>query len=428
MSTTTNATGLQGRYLGPPGIYIPRREPPVEAAPVLMTGVPAFVGFTDAETSSVDRRGRTGVVLTRWDPDHFDSLVAPAPGSYLSMAVQGFFANGGKRCVVITVPHRYDALLDALDEGGTLEDRSDIDLLCIPDAVSKLAAGMDLYQLQQAALRHCERMGDRFAILDTGRECLAHEALLVDEMQAVVAQLRSTFGALYFPWIVAGRMHDLTAAAPEPGSVEWRRRPRTVSVTDHGPASYGPPCGHIAGIYARTEALIGPQQSPANATLESVLDVSIHMSDREHALLNDAGVNCLRGRRGGGIEVGGARTLGNHRGLEFVSSARVYLGFRRWLAVGMRDLVFEPNDELLRARVRRRLESRCRALLEAGALAGATASDAFFVQCDDETNGPEATELGRVVADVGLALSVPAEYIIIRVEHDPGGINPGNLP
>jgi hypothetical protein len=32
-----------------------------------------------------------------------------------------------------------------------------------------------------------------------------------------------------------------------------------------------------------------------------------------------------------------------------------------------------------------------------------------------------------VVADVGLALSVPAEYIIIRVEHDPGGTSPGSL-
>jgi hypothetical protein len=428
MSATT-AADLPGRYLGPPGIYIRGRKASAGVAPTLMTGVPAFVGFTDLETSSRDRHGQPGVVLTRRYADLLQRSVAPATGSFLPMAIRGFFANGGNRCVVITVPrHRgVQGLLDILDTGGPLDDRSDFDLLCVPDAVSKLADGDDQYQVQRAALRHCARMADRFAILDTGRACQAPDPDLLDELQGVVAQLRSTFSALYFPWIAAGRTQDLTAAAPEPRSIEWRKRPHTIPAADHLPEIFGPPCGHIAGLYARTEALIGPQQSPANVVLENAVDVSVSIDDREHASLNDAGVNCLRSRRGGGISVGGARTLSNHRGLDYVSSARVYLGFRRWLEIGMRDLVFEPNDDLLRARVRRRLESHCRALLEAGALAGAAASDAFFVKCDDETNGPEAVELGRVVADVGLALSVPAEYIIIRVEHDPGGTSPASL-
>jgi hypothetical protein len=158
--------------------------------------------------------------------------------------------------------------------------------------------------------------------------------------------------------------------------------------------------------------------------LEGVVDVSVHLDDSTHAALNEANVNCLRSRRGGGIAVGGARTLSNHSELEFVSSARVYIGFKRWLSIGTLDLVFEPNDETLRERVRRRLVSRCEYLLAAGALAAANPSEAYFVQCDDETNGPEARALGRIVALVGLALSVPAEYIIIRVDHDPGGAGP----
>jgi hypothetical protein len=429
MNAPLSATDLPGRRFGPPGIYIRRRQPVAEAAPAMMAGVPAFVGFTDHEDGGPTRRQALTVVLTRWDPDLFGRSVAPANRSFLPMAVRGFFANGGKKCIVITVPKRrgVQGLIDILDEGGPLEDRSDIDLICVPDAVSELAGDGDHYQVHFAALSHCQRMGDRFAILDAGRAGQASDPDLLDAMQRVIGQMGSPFGAFYFPWIAAGRTQDQTASAPDSTSIEWRRQSRRPSEPDDGSATFGPPCGHVAGLYARTEALIGPQQSPANLMLEDVVDVSIHLDDQEHALLNDAGVNCLRSRRGGGVDVRGARTLSNHDGLEYVSSARVYLGFRRWLAVGMRDLVFEPNNELLRERVRRRLEARCRQLLESGALAGASASDAFFVKCDDETNGAGAAESGRIVADVGLALSVPAEYIIIHVEHDPGGAGPGGL-
>jgi uncharacterized protein len=427
MTATLSTTDLPGRRYGPPGIYIRRRQPFAPTPPAMLAAVPAFVGFTDREDGGQARQ--FALVLTRWDPDLISGSVAPAQGSFLSMAVRGFFANGGKRCVVITVAKRHGAggMIDVLAPGGPLEDRSDIDLLCVPDAVSELIGDADPYRVQLAALDYCQRMGDRFAILDAGRAGQTRDPDLLDAMQRMVARMGSPFGAFYFPWITAGQTQDQTAATPEPTSVEWRRQPRKPSVHDRGSSILGPPCGHIAGLYARTEASIGPQQSPANLVLEDVVDVSIHLDDREHALLNDAGVNCLRSRRGGGVEVRGARTLSNHNGLEYVSSARVYLGFKRWLAVGMRDLVFEPNDELLRARVRRRLEARCRQFLESGALAGASASDAFFVKCDDETNGAGATEKGRIVADVGLALSVPAEYVIIRVEHDPGGTGPGGL-
>ena len=429
MNAISAEADLPGRALGPPGSYFRRREPTVGPVPALMSAVPAFVGFSEHEMNGRARPDQQARVLTRWDPDLFGQWIAPADESFLPMVVHGFFANGGKQCVVITVPKQSGAegMRIIFSDGGALEDRSDFDLLCVPDAVSVLVDDANGYQVQLAALRHCERMGDRFAILDAGRASQARGPALLEDMPNVAARLRSTCGAIYFPWIAAGRPRDFPATVQDPRSIQWRRRPRGPSANDHRPHSYGPACGHVAGLYARTEALIGPQQAPANAALENVVDVSINLDDQQHALLNDAGVNCLRSRRGGGIEVGGARTLINHGSLAYVSSARVYLGFKRWLAIGMRDLVFEPNNELLRQRVRRRLESRCRFLLAAGALAGATAADAFFVKCDDETNGPGAAELGLIVADVGLALSVPTEYIVIRVEHDPGGSGPGSL-
>jgi len=93
----------------------------------------------------------------------------------------------------------------------------------------------------------------------------------------------------------------------------------------------------------------------------------------------------------------------------------------------MRDLVFEPNSTVLWDRIRVRLLSRCLELLRAGALAGSDPARAFFVKCDGETNPPELADLGRVVAHVGLAPSTPAEFVIVRVEHDPRGVTVSTL-
>ncbi len=125
------------------------------------------------------------------------------------MAVRGFFANGGKRCVVLPVPYKRNSpyestrdLLDVLQRGGILEDRTDIDLICVPDAVSPLVDnGDNPYEIHAAALAHCEAMGDRFAILDAQDDRSSGPQALVNEVLGKASPLRSAFGALYFPWI-----------------------------------------------------------------------------------------------------------------------------------------------------------------------------------------------------------------------------------
>jgi len=56
-----------------------------------------------------------------------------------------------------------------------------------------------------------------------------------------------------------------------------------------------------------------------------------------------------------------------------------------------------------------------------GALAGATPEQAFFVQCDAETNPPEVIDAGQVVTLIGLAPVKPAEFIIFRIGQHAGG-------
>ena len=55
------------------------------------------------------------------------------------------------------------------------------------------------------------------------------------------------------------------------------------------PARLVPPCGHIAGIYSRSDARIGVHKAPANELMEDVLKLEIDYSDDELAELNDSG-------------------------------------------------------------------------------------------------------------------------------------------
>ena len=54
-------------------------------------------------------------------------------------------------------------------------------------------------------------------------------------------------------------------------------------------------------------------------------------------------------------------------------------------------------------------------LQQAGALAGATAAESFFVKCDAENNTAEVRAAGQVIAEVGLAPSSPNEFVVVQI-------------
>ncbi len=55
-----------------------------------------------------------------------------------------------------------------------------------------------------------------------------------------------------------------------------------------------PPSGHVAGLWARTDATRGVWKAPANDTLRGVLDIERVISQTEQSLLNPIGINCIR--------------------------------------------------------------------------------------------------------------------------------------
>jgi phage tail sheath protein FI len=368
-----------------PGVY--REEIFPAPAPELITGVPAFLGY--AEKGNVNK----AEPLTLW-PQFAETFGQPLPEGYLYRAVEGFFSNGGRLCYAVRLQQEgnispKDALSNALQE---LESLDAVDLICAPDIVGGNWATDRVRQMQVAVLQHCERMGDRFAILDSPNLSAAAQ---IPEILEHRQHLQSPNAALYFPWIKI-----------ESGS-------------------YIPPCGHIAGVYARSDGDIGPHQAPTNYVLEGVLDLQFEVSDTQVAALNSesAGVNVLRAFRGRGIRIWGARTLSSDPIWGYINVRRLFLTAGRWIERNLRDVAFEPNDYKLWVRIERELTAYFQSLFERGALKGSTPQEGFYVKCDAETNPPEMRDAGKVVTEIGLAPTIPNEFIVVRLIHGTTGVS-----
>jgi hypothetical protein len=183
---------------------------------------------------------------------------------------------------------------------------------------------------------------------------------------------------------------------------------------------YVPPCGHVAGVYARTDEHVGVFKAPANEEVLGAINLETNVDSRAHDELNPGGVNCLRAFAGRGIRVWGARTLSREAPWRYVNVRRQFLTINRWVALNTTWAAFEPNAVRLWVRISRELGEHLETLWRGGALKGDTRDEAFYVKCDEETNPPETREAGRVVTEVGLALVAPAEFVVVRIFHRAG--------
>jgi Bacteriophage tail sheath protein len=189
-----------------------------------------------------------------------------------------------------------------------------------------------------------------------------------------------------------------------------------------------PPCGLIAGIYARTDASRGVWKAPAGqeASLTGVRELTYKLNDAENGDLNQKGVNALRSFPVAGPVVWGSRTL---RGADSLASEWKYVPVRR-LALFMEEslyrgtqwVIFEPNDEPLWAQIRLNVGAFMHNLFRQGAFQGSSPRDAYFVRCDSETTTQNDIDRGIVNLEVGFAPLKPAEFLIIKLSQIAGQI------
>jgi hypothetical protein len=120
--------------------------------------------------------------------------------------------------------------------------------------------------------------------------------------------------------------------------------------------------------------------------------------------------------------VWGARTVSADPAWKYVNVRRLFLTTGRWIERNLSQVVWEPHDPSLWARVTRSLTAYFTDLHRRGALMGSTPAEAFYVKCDAETNPPEVRDAGMVVTEIGLAPTSPGEFIVVRVIHRADGL------
>lgn len=391
-------------FYSSPGIYV--EEVPSGARPIGAVGT-STAGFVGAAPDPHARR-HEAVAINSWSeflrvfcgPES----TTPPRSTVLASAVFGFFDNGGGRCYVVNT-----ADSEPLSGGGLR--RTGVDVLESVDEVAIVAApGRADPVSYEVLLSHCERLGDRVAILDPPATVTDVAQLTTVATAGPTAAepagepappgLRpreSSYGSFYFPWIRA-------------------RDPFTGEVVDT------PPSGHIAGVWARTDTLRGVHKAPANEPVRGVVDLTYRVTRTEQDILNPKGVNCIRYFATEGVRVWGARTLAAEASeWRYLNVRRLFNMLKESIAEGTRWIVFEPNDGLLWRSIRRDITAFLTRVWRDGALFGRTPQEAFFVKCDEETNPPEVRDAGQVVALIGVAPVKPAEFVVFKLSQSMAG-------
>ena len=271
--------------------------------------------------------------------------------------------------------------------GVFLLDRIDLfNLLCVPGETKRTTI--------QALQKFCR---DRrvFLITDcaqnTSVDALKNGPVGITGDDAINA-------AFYFPWLIA----------PDPLQ---QNRPREF-----------PPCGFVAGIYARTDSQHGVWKAPAGsaASLTGVIDTKVPLTNNENGALNPYAVNCIRNFPTHGIVVWGSRTLqgNNEYGSEwkYIPVRRTALFIEETLYRATKWVTSEPNDEPLWAKIRLDIGAFMNDLFRKGAFHGTTPTNAYFVKCDGETTMQSDINKGLVNIWVGFAPLKPAEFVVIKLQ------------
>jgi phage tail sheath protein FI len=271
----------------------------------------------------------------------------------------------------------------------------DVNIIAIPEYLNR--------DVHVQGMAYCERRKDCFYVADVEEHAdSATRVLAYKRAQGIYSggnAFNSKYGALYAPWI--------DVIDPRTGT------PHRI-----------PPSGAVIGRYARTDGTRGVHKAPAGITdgrLATVVGLATSFSQADQEKLNPNGIDVIRQFTGVGNVIWGARTVSTDPEWRYLNVRRLFLMIEQSIARNTSWAVFEPNDDTLRKSLVRNISAFLRLQWLAGALVGATEEAAYFVKCDEENNPPESILAGRVITEIGIAPSKPAEFVIFRIEQFEGG-------
>ena len=381
------------------------------------------------------------------------------PSFLLHWAVTHFFANGGRRCWIVSTGGT-DAAVSLGNGAGTpgladglaaLDPEQEPDLVVVPDAIALPADEHAALAGRVLAFAAATR---RFAVLDA-RGGLAP----LGEMELAAA--RATFGtaaldhgAAYYPFLrtrwapvvsedeangtsnvrvrlvrASGAERDVDLLALRIGSPPTDGDPLPPLPAAYEAARSAiaarrlvvPPSGAMAGVYAAIDLARGVWRPPAGVALEAVEAPAVAVDDalQERLGRDPSGglsINALRAFAGRGTLVWGARTLSADPEWRYVPVRRLLSHLELSIERSLRWAVLEPNEEATWSEVRELVSRQLMGRWRAGALAGATPREAFHVSCGlGTTMSEEDLASGRLVVRVGVAPVRPAELVFVTI-------------
>ncbi len=366
--------------------------------------------------------------------------------------LQLYFANGGGPCYIVSCGafrenFREQIPLDLLEQGlRVLRKEDEPTLIVFPEAQGMNPA--DQFALYNQALQQCVDLQDRFVIMDLHHDLrgLEIDGDVLDEAGVFRDGVRSEinfvkYGAAYAPNIrsVFNYQYDEATVTIEHnvnseagsgslngsafGTLDGATQSKVSTAIDNFSIMLAPSSA-AAGVYARVDENRGVWKAPANENVVSIDGLTYKITDALQEDLNvdvnsGKSINAIRAFRGKGNLIWGARTLaGNDNEWRYVPVRRFFNMVEESSKKATAQFVFEPNDANTWIKVKSMIENFLVLQWRAGALAGATPEQAFFVKVGlNETMTALDILEGRMIVEIGMAVVRPAEFIILQFSH-----------
>ena len=255
-------------------------------------------------------------------------------------------------------------------------ENNNVSMLAIP--------GITTPEVIVSLVGHCENLKSRFAVID-----MPGEMYKTSDLIGYRGMIDSTYAAMYHPWI---EVFD-----------------RSSNKSD-----YIPPSGAVMGIYSRTDQTRGVHKAPANEVVFCT-GLKTNYTKDEQDMLNPEGINLIRALPGQGIRVWGARTASSNNAFKYVNVRRLFIYVEESIKANTNWVVFEPNDATLWHRVELSITGFLDGLWRNGMLAGDSPATSYFVEIGPSTMSKDDITNGRLICNIGIAPSRPAEFVIFRV-------------
>lgn len=188
-----------------------------------------------------------------------------------------------------------------------------------------------------------------------------------------------------------------------------------------------PPSGAMAGVFTFIDQTRGVWNAPANTTLASVISPTLKLNSEQQGELNKPlngkAIDVIRQFPGRGSVVWGARTLdGNSNDWRYIQVRRTLIYVEQSIKLALDQFVFAANDGKTWVGAVSMVSNFLQGLWSQGGLMGATATEAFTVECGlGSTMTPLDVLEGYMIVQVTLQMIHPAEFIELTFKQKMAG-------